>query len=425
VRLVFLLLLVALLVSVVVAKALATPGFVLLAWGHTSVELPLFDAAVLALLAFLVGYLLLRLLANLVEGPHRVQRRWTELQRARARRQFYDGLLALSQGRWAEAERLLLRSVRHHDTPLLGYLAAARAAHMQQAFERRDDYLRRAIEADPDAELAVGLQQAELQLSRHQYEQALATLTHLRELAPRHPYVLFLLARLHRKLGDWGALKDLVTDLRKARGVPRDLLDEADAEATRHLLLQAGDRGDHEAVDRLWKTLPRPLRKEPSLVAARARALDACGQHELAVDELLAAIDRQWDAELVDLLGRLRPRDPMRVLGHAEGWLKQRGNDAVLLRTLGRLSLAAELWGKARRYLETALDLRPDPETCRLLGELLERLGETDAARDCYRRGLSLVATEAAPRLPGGPREGHAGNDEGVSASPTLTLLGQ
>ncbi|RMG55954.1 MAG: heme biosynthesis protein HemY [Gammaproteobacteria bacterium] len=279
------------------------------------------------------------------------------------------------------------------------------------------------MEADPNAKLAVGLQQAELQISRNQFEQALATLNHLRELQPRHPYVLYLLSRLYRQLGDWQALKGLVDDLRRLRGVPREQLDSADAEATRHLLEAAGKAGDAEAVRRLWKSLPRALRRDPQLVVAHARALDACGLHEQAVDELLAAIDRQWDPALVEELGRLHPQDPMRVLGHAERWLKDHGNDAVLLRTLGRLALLAELWGKARRYLETALDLAPEPETCRLLGELLERLGEQDAALACYRRGLALAATEGPPKLPSGPRE--VSREEAISQSPTLTLLGQ
>ena len=79
----------------------------------------------------------------------------------------------------------------------------------------------------PSADVAVSLTQAELQLADHQLEQALATLKHLRSVAPKHTYVLRLLRRLYEQLGDWEHLRELLPELRR-----RKVEDDADLAKT-------------------------------------------------------------------------------------------------------------------------------------------------------------------------------------------------
>lgn len=66
----------------------------------------------------------------------------------------------------------------------------------------------------PEAKIAVELTQAELQLANHQWEQALATLKHLQDIAPRHPYVLKLIMQLYQEVKDWPQLITILPDLK-------------------------------------------------------------------------------------------------------------------------------------------------------------------------------------------------------------------
>ena len=79
-------------------------------------------------------------------------------------------------------------------------LQAARAAHLQGKDERRDEWLRMAFQDAPEAANAVLLTQAEFQLDREQYEQALATLRRIEENSKDHSHALALLARLGEAL---------------------------------------------------------------------------------------------------------------------------------------------------------------------------------------------------------------------------------
>jgi HemY protein len=88
-------------------------------------------------------------------------------------------------------------------------------------------------------------------------------------------------------------------------------------------------------------------------------------------------------------------------LERAEGWLRQRPEDADLLATCARLCLRAELVGKARSYLEASLARKPSAENSLILAELLEQIGEHEAATAWLRRAASYSVGRrtALPRV--------------------------
>jgi len=136
------------------------------------------------------------------------------LQR-KVRAQLKQGLLEHMEGKFVQAEKTLLSHIHHSENPLLAYMTAANAAHNSGAPERRDNYLRKALESSPEAELAIGITQAQLQLEHHQNEQALATLQQLHHHTPGHFFILQLLASTYLTLEDWHKLSQLMPELKK------------------------------------------------------------------------------------------------------------------------------------------------------------------------------------------------------------------
>ena len=63
---------------------------------------------------------------------------------------------------------------------------------------------------------------------------------------------------------------------------------------------------------------------------------------------------------------------------------------------MGRLSFTNQLWGKARSYLETSLAIRPTPQGYQALGQLMQRVGDREAAARAFQRGLSLETESQA-----------------------------
>ncbi len=274
--------------------------------------------------------------------------------------------------------------------PLVTYIAAARAAQLQGAHDRRDRYLRMAFEEVPQAHVAVLLTQAELQIAHRQYEQALATLRHLQELDPDHAFGLKLLAIVYRKLADWEQLRALLPQLRENEALSRREIDRLETRATVALLDRIEAKSGANAADALWELLPRRLRSEVELVRAYARALIRAGKGVEAEAVLRDTLRSAWDEELVALYGLALGNDPKRQLARAEDWLAEHGESAGMLLTAGRLCMVAKLWGKARSYLESSIVLGGRPEAYEELGNLLKRLDESEDALRAYSDGLAV-----------------------------------
>ncbi|HHI77618.1 MAG TPA: heme biosynthesis protein HemY [Gammaproteobacteria bacterium] len=364
-------------------------GYVLLSFGHWTVEMSL--ALLVLLLALLFGglYFLIRLMVRTRRLPGDL-RDWKQRRGARkAQEAMTRGLLEMSEGNWRAAEKRLVRHAEQSETPLLNYLAAARAAQLQGAHDRRDAYIRLAHEHMPSADVAVSLTQAELQLADNQLEQALATLRHLRQVAPRHTYVLRLLRRLYEQLGDWEHLRELIPELRRAKVVPPEELRALEIRTHRKLLENAFLSTDARDLDRAWAAVPKAIRSDPGLVGDFAGYLEERGRDEEAEKLLRAALRQGWDEHLVELYGLLDSPHPGHQLARMEKFLKEHPDDPVLLLTLGRLSMRARLWGKARAYLEASIARGGPVDAYRELARLLEHMGEEAEALQVYRKALA------------------------------------
>jgi HemY protein len=330
-------------------------------------------------------------------APRRLGEAAGRYRAGRAGEKLTRGMIEVAEGNFARGEKLLARAASTSDSPLFNYLQAARAAHLQGLDERRDEWLKIAFEETPEAANAVLLTQAEFQLDRGQHESALATLQRLEENSKDHSYALALLGRLYYKLEDWSALADILPRLKKHGRVDAKTLEKWTVRVHREALDNAADI---ESLESCWKAVPKPLKKNLSLLEARYTGLMRCDLHEKAEKEVAAALKSEWRAPLVRLFGLIEGPNASKQLKQAETWLAKHSEDPDLILTSARLCLRNELWGKARSYLETVISLRPTPEAYHEYGRLLTQLGEGDAAADAYRSGLGMITDEPLTAIP-------------------------
>lgn len=368
-------------------------GYVLIHIRGYSVEM---SVPVLVFFLLLI-YLAVRICVHIVRAPRRLGELAAQRRQRKAGERITRGYIELGEGNFARGEKLLTKGVRDSETPLLNYLAAARAAQAQGDRQRRDNWLRMAYEQDPRAAAAVLLTQAELQLANDEYETCRATLNKVLEMTPKNAEALRLKAELCVSRSDWEELQELLPKLRKQGHVASEIMDDWFVRTWCALLGNATD--DPGRISLLWKQLPRNLREHPRLIHARIEAMIARGQVADAEIITRKALDKNWSGELALLYGQLEA-DSAAQLRCAERWLRLRPEDPVLLLTAARLCVRNELWGKARSYFETSNAIKPSPDTWHDLGQLMLRLGEEESASKAFQQGLTLNYTgPAVPRL--------------------------
>jgi HemY protein len=368
------------------------PGFLLVKYGDYSIETSLaFGIIAVAIIALLVHFLF-KLIVGIWHIPLSVKRQSQNRRFTKSRKLLNQGLIDLAEGRFAQAENNLIKLVDYSENPLLHYLAAARAAQQQGKHDARDSYLKAAHEAKPEAEIAIGVTQAELQLSHHQSEQALATLTHLRSIAPRHDYLIRLIAKVHYQLEDWRALVELLPDIRKKKLFEEERLKAMEIVAYQGFLGISADTDNRSLLDSAWDKVPKAVQANADILIHCVRLYNKANWKLAGAEQLMVkSLDRQWHDGLIEAYGELSPIDASHQLKQAEKWLADYGENEQLLLALGRICIRAKLWGKAQGYLEASIGVNATPAACFSLAELFSKhLQQPDKSSDYYKKGLEL-----------------------------------
>lgn len=304
-----------------------------------------------------------------------------------------QGLIEYAEGRFEQAEKILLQQIKYSDNRLLVYLSAARAAQQLGAHDRRDEYLQKAHIEAPDADIAIGLTKAELQLAHGQNEQALATLTQLNKLSENHTYILTLLANTYKHLQDWDTLKNILPALKKYGNLSAESILAFEVMVCNGQLTSLAKNTDSSTLIRYWDDTPHHLKALPEVVEHYARQLirvDAAGEAEKILRHYL---DKNWHESSIVLYSELDVMVDNKQLEMAESWLQDHQNNAWLLLALGKMCISRSLWGKARNYLEASISINPMPENYLKLARLLEEhMEDRVAAQEYYRQGLHLLA---------------------------------
>ncbi|MCW9004585.1 MAG: hypothetical protein OQK70_04920, partial [Gammaproteobacteria bacterium] len=358
------------------------PGYVVFSFADLSIETSFIFMLGFLAIAFFVFHYLVRTVSVLLRIPGYLGFHYSSRQAEKARNALVKGLIEMSEGRFIQSEKILLKQVQHSDTALLNYLMAARAAQQLGAYDRRDEYLRLAHESTPSADIAIGITQAELQLAHKQYEQALATLNYLNQISPKHGYVKKLQARVYQQLGDWDNLHQLLHEVKKHHYLSDDKLETIELETYSGLLTHAIKMNLTDKVSTVWQQVPKKLKHSPQLLTIYVQYLLDHHRDDDAEVLIRNYLDDHWNDVMVAQYSRLNTSNPLNQIETAETWLLGHNRSVVLLTALGKLCIKQSLWGKARSYLETSLDVKPSAEAYLLLAKLLDdKMDEKDKAQ--------------------------------------------
>lgn len=366
------------------------PGYALFSYGNWAIEMPLWVSAILLIILIAISVSAIWFVSAVFSSSSKIKQWWNKHQKHTARLQTYRGLLALTEGRWKTAERYLIKSAAHSDTPLINYLSAAQAAEECGATERRDQYLQVAFDMSADSEIAVRLTQAQLQLKHGDFAESIHILQRLHKEVPKHTQVLRLLCILYEAMQDWASLLTLLPALKKWQALPKNAIERLEQKLYPALLPQYVHQ-DLKALQAFWHKCPKWIQANPIMIYEYAKLLTQKSADDEAESLIRFNLKKMWNTDLIHLYGLINGRNPSKQLAFAESLLPHHETDPILLLTVGKLCLRNQLWGKARDYLETSLTLAPLPETYAELGQLMEQLGQPQQGEEYFKKGLLTV----------------------------------
>jgi HemY protein len=255
-----------------------------------------------------------------------------------------------------------------------------------------------AHEINPEADIAIALTQAELQLSRQQNEEALATLTQLLATNPKHDFAMRLMSRAYQQLEDWPRLCPLLADLRRLKILSEDDLQKNEIIAYRGLLTQTGMHKDMTKLESAWQSMPKYLRKTTEMILLYAEQLLANNLYKDAEIFLREKLNKQWNPALITLYSSFLDKISSdnnehylnQMMDNVEKWLKNYQHHAVLLLAAGKIAAKLKRWGKAKSFFEASLNSEKLADTYQQIGLLLEQTREAEKAHEYFKKGLAF-----------------------------------
>jgi HemY protein len=369
------------------------PGYVLIGIGSWSMETSLIVFLASLIVGFFLLYMFFRWLGWLIRLPWQLKNRSRNIKFNRSQEALIAGLVGSAEGKFEQAEKVLIKHASNSGAPLLHYLTAAKAAQSRGAFDKRDEYLKKAAAQAPGSDVAIGLTQAELHFSANQFEQALETLTKLHSIDATHASVLKLLHQTYQRLGDWQGLRKLLPTLNKNKVLMETEIKKLEIDAFGGLLKQTIKQGSIDEMRLLWTEIPSHIKKNPDVAAIYFAGMINAGLGAEIQGELVETLTINWDETLLLLFGNLQSSDVNKQLDIAESLLAYHKKDGVLLTILGKLSVKCKDYPKAEDYLSKSLAIDPTVQAYRLLGDLYSAQGEEHKANAAYKQGLELASS--------------------------------
>lgn len=182
--------------------------------------------------------------------------------------------------------------------------------------------------------------------------------------------------------------KNLLADKKQ-----QDFLEKWEEKKACDTLLAAMHAARHlPELNATWHQLPRQLRKSPTIKACYFECLaHYSDQAETIFSLLKKELNKKIEPILLSQWVKFKISTPEKKLNFVEKWLKKQPSNPHLLLAAGQLCLQCQLWGKARSYLNTSLSMTSSSEVLMALGQLAEKMGDTQIAMQRYREGLQAM----------------------------------
>jgi HemY protein len=389
--------------AVLAAVTLADyPGRVSVDWQDWRIDMSVGVLVLLVALVVVVAVVISRFWGAIRRAPGRFLDMRRSSRRERGYKALTQGMVAVAAGDVGEARRWARKALSAQAAQLGGEEAAARRYfeamlnHPDTAFLGVRGLLMQSIKAGDKVEA--------LRLAERAYK-----------LRPETGWVVDQLFELQVESGLWREANEII-----ASAIRRKTLPASRARRRRAAVLVEHSRvaeaeGD---VDTAFSRAGEAHNLDPTLVPATLtlarlyKARDRAGKAEKLIEEAWA---RAPNPELAAMYGEvISDNDPLARVKKFQRLFSFRPDHPESHIALAEVSLAARLWGEARKHLKAAAGASPTARVCRLMAEIDENeSGDMESSR----RWLARATTAA-------PDEAWVCNDCGAVAGTWTALCG-
>lgn len=192
-------------------------GYVLIKAGDKIIEMSIVMLVLFFVLSMVAVYVIEWILKKLFSLSKGAYNWFANRKRKKAQKQTLEGLMHMSEGNFAKAEKLIGRNAKHSDKPILNFIKAAEAAQKKGNEKAANKYLIEAGKIAGDSNIALELARAHILMLQKKLPAARSVIDSLLELEPLNTEVLTLAIPIYQKSKAFVALDHILENIKHQR----------------------------------------------------------------------------------------------------------------------------------------------------------------------------------------------------------------
>ena len=322
-------------------------------------------------------------------------------KRKKAQKQTIEGLMKMSEGDYAKAEKLISKNAKHSDEPVFNFIKAAEAAQQKGDDLHANKYLLEASRIAGPNSVAVELARSRILLLQGKLPAARSAIDSLLVLAPNNIDALRLAIDIYQKSKAYKALDAILDRIGQRSFLSADDFESLEQQAIDGLLDEILAEDGQEGLLNWWENqLGSRRRSVYARVALIKRLLDS-DDHQSAADIALETIKKFQDEQLLPLfeeLTRLEVEEGCKLLKV----LGKRGTKAAeqyrddYARALGYIYAREGLFEEAKGYFVQLLSHRECTANDRIMAlHVAEQVHDAELVAKIREMNLKQVKVES------------------------------
>jgi HemY protein len=350
------------------------PGYILIAYHHTSLEMTVWFGVV----ALIVGLLILRfvwgVLAGLVGLPGYFRKRHSKKAIIKSQALLQKSLLALVNGQYQTAAHSFKKGAKYQDKPLVNYLGGALALQNQGKQADGAGLLEKALKKMPQDSDTIYLMLAQIYVNGQCFVKALEALNKVSD--KQHSEDLWIALAMHCYMGmsEWKKAYDLYPQSAKNKS-----LKDSDIQSVYQSIL-IGCLGTY-AVDDLadfWLSLPKTEKQKEAYVWLLADRYLENDRYQMAAAIIMQQLKVESTEDLWELLASCVSAQSQAILHFCQKQLRHHTDQWAIYFCAAMAVLEEGDLNQAKAYLTQSVALKPTEHALLQLADICHKQGLTE-----------------------------------------------
>lgn len=321
----------------------------------------------------------------------------------KAQAETIEGLMEMSEGNYAKAEKLFSKNAKHAAAPVLNLIKAAEAAQQKGDELSANKYLIKASEIGGANNVIVELARTRILMQQGKLPAARSAMDSLLEIAPHNNEVLRLAVQIYQESKAFHALDRLLENIGQRSFLSNEEFNQLERKVVDGLLDEIMNEDGQEGLLKWWEHQPSLRRKSVYVRAALIQRLIDVDDYESAQEIALETVKKFEDEQLEPLfaqLNRLQSDEEsklVKVLAKRSAKAHEHYSDDYA-RALGYIYAREGLYEKAKPHFVSLLDHNECVDRDRIMAlHVAEQLHDNELANRIREINLKDVNIEIPP----------------------------